>query len=345
MMNRNDFDAATMSASIARPGIDPRQWVSYALVSPQQNVDGEVIDSVEFDDELGPLVNCKLQPSNISMRCRIAQRFAGAGEAEYSPFIEGDELLVVILEGLEAAGGVIIGRLNNSIDTFPLESIAGQDPTGNKFAFERRRTPFIQEYAATYMIRIASHGGFILLSDNGTITLRDGSKGALQMGPDAFSYMEGVPGENNPDGTPTPTMLFQLDLTGRRLNLQVDDATLQMNSSDADNNAGKTILAAPTEFQVVLGTNQALENVATYESVLAMFDLFAASLLGPAGGPVALLALETAIALGGPPLLTPSALALAAGKPLAQAAPKPPADPATNIQLLPGLGAVLFKTG
>lgn len=344
-MNRDDFDAATQAEAYRRPGMDTRQWVSYALVSPSQDVGGETIDSVEFDDELGPLVNVKLQPSNIEVRCRVAQRFAGAGEGEYSPFIEGDEVIVLIPEGDERAAPVIVGRLNNSIDVFPAESVAGQDPTNNTFAFERRRTPFVTEYASSYMLRVASHGGFLLISDNGTITIRDGSKGALQMGPDLFGYMEGVPGEVDPAATPSPGMLLQLDLTGRRLSIQVDDATLQMNGSDSDNNAGNTILAAPAEFQVVLGTNQAVETVLSVEAFLAMLDKFATSLAAPAAGPAAFTALLGDVALGGSTLLTPAAVALGAGKQLAAQSPKPAADPATGVQLRPGLGAVLFKTG
>lgn len=339
--NQRGFDAVTMGEALARPGMDTRQWVSYGTVSPQQNVDGEVVDSVEFDDELGPLVNVRLQPSDIDIRCRVAQRFAGAGEGEYSPFVEGDEVLVVLPLGDERAGCVIIGRLNNSIDTFPDTSVAGQDPTRNTFAFERRRTPFIQEYASSYMLRVASHGGFFLISDSGSITIRDGSKGALQMGPDIFGYTEGVPGEVDPSGTPSPTALFQLDLTGRRVTLQMDDAQLQMNSSDADNNAGNTLLVSSGEFQVVLGTNVASEHVATVEMVLAMFDIYTT---GFAALIPALLALEAAVALGQTALTPTSATALATGLPLATQIPKPPVSPA-GVQLAPGLGAVLFKTG
>lgn len=340
------WDAVTMGNAISYPGIDPRQWVSYGTVSPQQNVDGEVIDSVEFDDELGPLVNVRLQPSNVLVRCRVASTVAGAGEGEYVPFIENDEVLVVLPQGDEAASPCIIGRLHNSIDTWPNESVAGQDPTNNTFAFRRIRTPFIQEYAGSLMIRSATHGGFLLMSDNGTITLRDGSKGALQMGPDAFSYQEGVAGEVDPDDTPAPQAIFQLDLTGRRISLQMDDALLQINGSDADNNAGSAILAAPTDFQAVLGTNEPAENVATYESVLALLNTFATNLAPVAAGPAAITAtIATMSTSGGLPLTPPIASALAAAKLVAAATPKGDVDPATGIQLLPGIGAVLFKTG
>jgi hypothetical protein len=334
--DRGGFDAVTFREAIAAP---EQTWVSYGLVSPQQNVDGEVIDSVEFDDELGPLVNVRLQPSNREVRCRIASFVAGDGEGEYAPFIQNDEVLVIIPEGDLRSGPCIVGRLNNARAKWPAESIAGQDPTRNTFAFVRSRTPMVQEYASSYLVRI-------LMSDAGTITLRDGSKGALQIGPDIFGYTEGVPGEVDPEETPTPTALLQLDLTGRRAVLQMGDSQLQLNASDADDNKGKAFLTAPTELSVILGTNTAVENVATIEAVLALFQEFATKLDAAGLGGLAQTAITTmlpTIAAGGPPLPPTMQGALISGKTVAAASPKPAAP--TGIQALPGLGAVLFKTG
>lgn len=348
-VTRGGFDAVTMGAALARPGMDPRQWVSYGLVAPQQEVDGETIDSVEFDDELGPLVNVRLQPSNLEVRCRIATSVAGAGEGEYVPYIENDEVLVIIPEGDEAASPVIIGRLNNSIDKFPLESIAGQDPTNNTFAFRRIRTPFIQEYASSFMIRNAAHGAFILMSDNGTITIRDGSKGALQMGPDIFSYMEGVPGEVDPEATPSPQAVFQYDLTGRRISLQMDDALIQINSGDADANPGQVIIASQAGTFFNPGTNQGKEHFATVEGVINILEkvvlLIGPLLVPPLVGPAAVLALLTP-ALGtasSAPITDAALIATLAGIIQAlEAAVKPPAI--AGVQLSPNLGSNFITT-
>lgn len=348
---RGGFDAATIAEAIARPGIDPREWISYGTVLPQQTVDAETIDSVEFDDEgMGPLVNVKLHPSGTEVVCRVGGRVAGSGEGEYVPFIEGDEVLVAIPMGDVKAGCVIIARLNNGYDKWPDSSIAGQDPTKNTFSFTRIRTPYIAEYASTYMLRHAKHGAFVLLADSGVITIRDGSKGALQMGPDLFSFMEGSR-EVGSDATPSPTAMFQIDLTGRRAVLQVDDAQLMLNSTDADANAGNAYLTSPGEFNVILGTNTAAEHVATVEAVVGLLTQFL-TIVGPL--------LTTPI----PPVAVPSTMAgiisAAAATPLdstqvgnalalsfqAQAqTPKPAVDPVSGVQLAPGLGAVLFKTG
>lgn len=345
---RGGLDSMSMAQAFAHPGIDPRQWVSYGTVSPQQEVDGEVIDSVEFDDELGPLVNVRLQPTNLEVRCRIASFVAGAGEGEYVPFVENDEVIVLIPQGDEASSPCIVGRLNNSIDNWPSESIAGQDPTNNTFAFRRIRTPFIQEYASSLMIRSAVHGGFILMSDNGTITIRDGSKGALQMGPDIFGYMEGVPGEVDPQDTPSPQAVFQYDLTGRRITMQMDTALIQVNSDDADANPGQVVIASQAGAFFNPGTNQGKEHFTTVEGMTNLLEkliIAIGALLVPPLPPAAAVALLTAAltaAVSSP--ISDSAL-IAALPAIIQAleiAVKPPV--AGGVQVAPSLGSGLITT-
>lgn len=347
---RGDFDASTLAEAMRGPGMDPRQWISYGVVDASATEGGETFDPVEFDPDYGPLVNVTLQPSNIPVRCRVAIPSTGAcgnGESEYSPFISGDEVLVAIPEGDESAAPAIIGKLNNAIDRFP-ENVAGQDPSGNKFAFQRRRTPFVQEWANTWMVRVASHGGFILLSESGAWTLRDGAGGALQMGPDIFGFTEGGRELTDPNAStpaPTPKALLQLDLTGRRFTLQVDDALFTLNSSQADNGVGgQGMLAVNGEFTLAAGGVAAQEHVATVEFVLAALET-ALTNIAAGGGVPAIAALAPVIAAGGAGWTFGTfAGALATGLPVAGAIPKPVIPP-TGVQVTPGLGAVFFKTG
>lgn len=114
------FDHATMGQAFAAPGMDPRQWVSMASVDP----DSENARSVSFTDAdgnpspYGPLVSVTLQPSGISIRCRVAGAVAGNGEAEWYPFVAGDEVCVVIAEGDERDGGLV----------FPTVQVIGSRP-------------------------------------------------------------------------------------------------------------------------------------------------------------------------------------------------------------------------
>lgn len=351
-VGRGGADLATMADAFKGPGQDTRQWCSVGTVFEKQNVDGATIEPVEFDPEFGsPLVNVKLLPSGYECRCRVAGAIAGNGEGQWHPFVPGDEVVVLVPEGDERSGPIIVGRLNNSIDKWPDESIAGQDPTNNTFAFERRRTPFVAEYASSYMLRSAVHGAFILISDTGMVTIRDGSKGSLQIGPDIFGFMEGGGEEavEDPDVTPEPTAMFQLDLTGRRATLQVDDASIILNSSEADASAGQLMIASPGQVIVGIGPNLAsnacVEHVLTFEAFYAILDAFANALLVAAGGPAAMTILDGAISAGGAPLSPVRAAAVASGKAASANTPKPPPDLATGVQVLPGLGAVQFQTG
>lgn len=186
------FDLARAAEAFKRPGIDPRQWVSMATVNP----DSENARSVSFKDDdgkpspYGPIVNVTLQPSGVPCRCRVAGAVAGQGEAEWYPYVAGDEVVVLVPEGDERNGGVIVGRMNQEIDTWPL-IVAGQDATKNVFGFRRMRTPFIVETAASYVIRSALTGSQIGIDSQGKVIINDGDQGSIVIGPDAIGLTSG----------------------------------------------------------------------------------------------------------------------------------------------------------
>ncbi len=163
---------ASAAAAFAGPGMDTRQWISNATVDP-----GE--ESVIFVDDkgnpspIGPIVVCTLQPSGITVPCRVASWCAGNQEGEWFPFMAGDEVIVAIPEGDERAGCTIIGRLNQSIDVFPLK-VAGMDVTKNNFAFRRLRTPYVIETSASFMIRSALTGAGLTIDPTGNCYLVSG---------------------------------------------------------------------------------------------------------------------------------------------------------------------------
>src|SRR5579859_785093 len=116
------FDHAQYANAFRRPGMDTRQWVSYGTV----DADTSDAKAIQFKDDdgnpspYGPLVSVTLQPSGVSLPCRVLGQVAGNGEADYFPFLAGDEVLVLLPEGDERAGAVIVGRLNQEIDAWPL---------------------------------------------------------------------------------------------------------------------------------------------------------------------------------------------------------------------------------
>lgn len=181
-----ELDPSTAAEAFARPGMDPRQWISYGIV----NADSEEARSVLFDDDDGelpfPLVIVTLQPSGVTVPCRVAGMVAGEGEADWFPFVGGDEVLVAIPEGDERAGCCIIGRLNQAKDKFP-RTIAGADTTQNTMGFRRMRTPYVLETASGYMVRSATTGAAFAIDQAGAIFLNNGDKHLLAMTADVVS--------------------------------------------------------------------------------------------------------------------------------------------------------------
>lgn len=186
------MDNALAAEAFKMPGIDPRQWVSYGTVDPGTPKQPPIIfkDSNGNPNPYGPQVMVTLQPTGISVPCRIAGAVAGDGESEYYPFIPGDEVIVIVPEGDERAGAVIIGRLNQELDAFPLV-VAGQDVTKNTFGFRRMRTPFIVETAAAYLIRSALTGSQIGIDSEGKVLINDGDQGLMTIGPEGIGFTSG----------------------------------------------------------------------------------------------------------------------------------------------------------
>jgi hypothetical protein len=180
-LNINELD---IKALFRGPGQDTRQWISYGVVDPETSQ----TPSTEFSPDYGPLVNVTLQPSGIGVRCRVAMQVAGNGEADWHPFIQGDEVLVAIPEGDERAGCAIIGRLCNQIDQFPAQT-GGQDATKNNFGFSRRRTPYMIETAFAWVVRSSTTGANITLDQTGNVTMTDGNNNYVHAGAD-FTGMQ-----------------------------------------------------------------------------------------------------------------------------------------------------------
>jgi hypothetical protein len=184
-------DSSSAADSFSYAGADTRQWISYGIV--QQDITGGD-HSVRFNDDAGNplpqgvLVDVKLMPSGIICPCRVGGHAAGSGEAEYSPFGPGDEVLVAVPEGNERAGCVILSRLTNSADVFPT-TVASNDVTQNNIGFKRTVTPFIHEVGGSYTIHTSTTGAALTIGIQapsqlmGGVMLNDGNSNVLTMSP------------------------------------------------------------------------------------------------------------------------------------------------------------------
>lgn len=251
------MDTLDVGASLARPGMDPRQWISFGTVN--RETDGR--KSVVFDDAegnpltYGPLVNVTLQPSGIPVACRVGSSVAGQEEGEWFPFLEGDEVLVAIPEGNERAGCTIIARLNQEIDRWP-RTVAGQDATKNTFAFRRLRTPYILETAHSYMIRSALTGAGITIDAKGNLFVVSGDKHQLLFTADFIGLREGE-GE----------ALIQIDTEDKEVLIQSKAAQFLFSSV-------ATTLSTPGSFTISASGSGAPQHAVTLEQVINLFVNF-----------------------------------------------------------------------
>ena len=222
------MDVSSFGDAFARPGMDPRQWVSYGTVDE----DTEDQHSVRFADDdgnplpTGPLVTVTLQPSGITVVCRVASFVAGVGEGTWYPIQQKDEVLVLLPQGDEMAGPVIVGRLNQALDEWP-STVAGQDATQNNFGFWRLRTPFVIESAEAFLIRSAKTGSQIGIDGEGQVVLNNGDRNNVFIGSDAISISSGD------DDT-----FLQLNFTERRITAATGDSRFELSAS------GESILHA-----------------------------------------------------------------------------------------------------
>lgn len=260
---RSPIDWSTLAEATRGPDAD-KQWCSIGIVTADDA--GQI---VQFREDLGqPLVSVTLVPTNVPTYCRVGSAVAGNGEGEWHPFVLGDEVVVLIPQGHEGAGCVIVSRLNNKLDAFPMDSVAGQDPTTNTFAFSRRRTPYVQEYAGPVVLRSALSSALISIDALGAITLKDSENAALQLSADLIGFV----GPSDAAKGTSPEFLLQLDLTHRHFAVQVGDAVMTLSASDASPEVNT--ITVPGAMTIGTLGNGTLEHAATTESVANVLEKF-----------------------------------------------------------------------
>lgn len=268
------IDARSLGEALSYPGIDPRTWISYATV------DG---DPVDHDDELGYLIPITLQPSQVQQTAVVGQQIAGDGEGEHWPFVEGDTVLVAIPHGMERGGPVIFCRLSNA-RAKPPKIVAGQLAGKNNLSYRKTRTARLEEYGDRWTVRSAVSEALISIETTGTITLRDGGKGALQLSSDAFAYQGG-----NPD-IPGQLCVLQFDLPAVRATIAAGEAQLTLSSIASTPSfplSSNSLLSVPSNLQISSGGNLAAEHAASAESVanfLLQFETLFLTAMGTAFG-------------------------------------------------------------
>lgn len=271
------LDVPSLRDLIKGEGLDTREWVSYGIVSTQDQSPED--RPIEFDPDYGPLVNVTLQPAGKDVRARVSGFIAGNGEGTWYPYLPGDEVVVICPNG-KPENAIIIGRLNQQIDKFPT-LVAGNDPSTNTFGFWRFVTPFIFESKNKFMIFNPVTTSAFIMEEGGNVTLRDGELSFLHLGADFLGLQ-----------TNDASLLLQMNLTTNTIRI-AHNGQLGQKSAIFDINGDSSSFATGGSLTLSTAGNFAQFHGVTVESVIAivtaMNAAIGAAILG-LGGPAAYLA-------------------------------------------------------
>jgi hypothetical protein len=143
------LDTSRLGASLARPGIDTRTWVSLAVATADCVV----------DEAHGVFVEVQLHPTGEFMTARVGAEYAGSGFGFYVPIFKDDELVVGLPSGDPREGPVVQKRLWSAADLPPGEAAA--NPKDVLLVVQKDRT-----------LRIRATGeGNIEVNSEGTVSI------------------------------------------------------------------------------------------------------------------------------------------------------------------------------
>jgi len=137
-----------LSSAVARPGADPRVWLTLATV----------VD-LGFDPDEGLFADVKYQPSGDMETALVAAPYAGSRFGSWRPLRVDDTVLVAVPMGDPGHGPVIVARMWNAGDPPNAAFGNGQDPVEDWVD--------VIEPGKNYILKT---------SDNGTIQLQDASQ-------------------------------------------------------------------------------------------------------------------------------------------------------------------------
>lgn len=116
MSRRRAVDAGRLGALAARPGIDPRVWVTYARVL-----------ETAYDPEHGLFADVQYLPSGDQTTALVGSSLASAGAGVSTPLNVGDLVLVLVPMGDDDHGPVIVSRLWSGGARPPASGFGGED--------------------------------------------------------------------------------------------------------------------------------------------------------------------------------------------------------------------------
>lgn len=145
---RSRIDVGRMSAAASRPGIDPRIWGSWAIIT-----------ELGFDPEQGVFADVQLQPTGETETVYVGTTYAGGGFGTWRPLKVDDTVFLMFPNGDPNNGGVIVARQWNGGDPPPAEFANGETPIEDLVE--------LVEPGKNYKV-LVSNGGLVILGNEST---------------------------------------------------------------------------------------------------------------------------------------------------------------------------------
>lgn len=175
---RRSVDTGRLAGAASRPGIDPRIWLSNAIVTDVAFVEGE-----------GVFVDLQLQPDGSPETAFLGSCYAGNLAGDYCPVKVDDLVLVAMPSGDSDNGPIVIARFNSAGDP-PAADFEDPDNEGEASKDRILRV----EAGRKYKIRTSGDGDGIDMSveGNGDFVLETVGDGKIKLQRDADQpYMRG----------------------------------------------------------------------------------------------------------------------------------------------------------
>lgn len=168
-------DAGRLANMVSRPGIDPRVFLTLAVVT-----------ELGYDPEFGPLADVQFIPGGEEETCLLGAPYAGGGFGAFFPPKVDDTVLVAIPEGDPGHGPVVVARMWSGGDRPFAEMQAGSPGEDGE---PNPTTDVVLRTEAGRKLRVwASGGGAIELHVEGTgdVTIDAGGQVKLQDASQSF---------------------------------------------------------------------------------------------------------------------------------------------------------------
>lgn len=147
------IDVGRLANAVSRPGIDPRIWATYGVLTSEP-----YIETVDGEQDI--IVDVLLLPSMQDETARVGAMYAGNGYGFYCPLHEGDEVLVVAPSGDPDEGLVIAQRLFSPAAVPPTEVVTNPEDV----------TLVVQE-GKNLRLSVKGSGNVVIAADQGQVKL------------------------------------------------------------------------------------------------------------------------------------------------------------------------------